>query len=222
MKKYLVLIIFGFTFCFGQDNQPKAGNIFVPADKDEVRVSFTNFGNSSIAYSIANNPVPHDRSKETTFNVRVNGKLLSYKSKPYIIYPGGSPILEGDNIELLRTPGRTKNNAYISYSLIRNFDLRGNLVKGTFAFTNSNGPTLIAKLKRPRTIRIHLVDFLPKVSKSTNYDFIVIVDGVEIRNGTLSNSSSMDLMGMEFAIKLKSWPPTSSGFRVTGTFEVIN
>lgn len=223
MKKSFFFFLIGVSFLsYSQNTKHKQGKIYLPSNRSECRISFTNIGSNKIAYSIYNNPVSHNYALETKFNIRVNGEILDYNNKPLIIYPRGRPLVEGDNIELLRVKGQIKHDAHISYSLIKNFDInRDSIFTGFFSFTSSNGPTLLTNLKKPRTIRIHLDEFQPKISNSINYEFEVIVDGEKVRNGILTNGSSMDVHGSQVIIELKSWPTTTSGFRILGSFELL-
>jgi len=204
---FLISLLTITTYC--QTQELKDGKIFLPINRKYATVTMDGF--NKIGYKIYNNPIPHNRKYETPLRVRVNGKFISYNNKPVLLYPKGQPFIEGNQIDVFRVSGITKRNVYLNYNLI-SYPSQ-NKLKGYWAFNGNNGPSLVVSMKKPRGIRLYIDKLEPQVDRFKNYEFIVIVDGVQIAS-KLTNYSSIDVYGKEVFILLSSWSPSTTGLYV--------
>jgi hypothetical protein len=192
------------------------GKIFFKKNKNQAVVTYSNVNN--LGYFIYNNPIPHNRRAESRLYVKVDGQIIRHNNRNVFFHPKSRVYIEGSKIELIR-PNFEKNDARLTYNSISNQD-KNKVLKGTWGFNGSNGPTLLLHMKKPRNIRLRADTFEPKITKFQHYEFTVIVDGVTLYPN-LSNWSSVDVYGKQVIIALASWPPSATGLYIKGSYEIF-
>lgn len=135
-----------------------------------------------------------------------------------MIHPKSRVYVEGKKIEVVR-PNFEKQDARLNYNSVDELD-KAKVMNGTWGFNGSNGPSLIVQMKKARNIRLKAETFHPKVGVYSNYEFNIIVDG-RVLYPRISNWSSIDVYGKQVIVSLASWPTSSSGLYITGTYQIF-